>query len=110
VTFVHVDCADVAVLTLLGSGVVETVRVFVVVRVGLDGRLGAGLDAMGVLGGGKVETIGVGVGVGIAAEVAVTLGGAGAAEDVHPAISAPAASRAATSRYAGRWSTAGCSP
>jgi hypothetical protein len=50
---VHVDCADVAVLTLLGSGVVETVRVSVVVRVGLDGTLGAGLDAMGELGGGS---------------------------------------------------------
>jgi hypothetical protein len=94
--------------------VVETVAVSVVVRFGLDGTLGAGLDSMGVLGGGKVETIGVdvgvGVGVGIAADVAVTLGGAGAADDVHPAISAPAATRAATSRYAGRWSTAGCSP
>jgi hypothetical protein len=109
VTFVHVDCADVAVLTLLGSGVVETVRVFVVVA-GLVGTLGAALDATGVLAGGKVERIGVGVGVGNAADVAVTRGGAGAADDVQPAISTPVATRTVTSRYAGRWSTAGCSP
>jgi hypothetical protein len=106
VTFVHVDCAVDAVLTLVGSGVGELVRVLVGVVAGVDGTLGAGLDTAGVLGGAEVDSEGVGVGV--AAVAGVVTGVGGVPDDVHPAIRAAPPTRTATSRYAGRWSRAGC--
>src|SRR4051794_24846332 len=103
----HVDCAVVAVLTLLGSGVVDGVRVFVCVggAGGLDTMLGAAL----VVGIGGLLCVGGGVtgAVGEAAEVGVVLG-SGAADDVQAAASVAAVARTATSRCAGRWRRAGC--
>jgi hypothetical protein len=107
---VQVDWALVAVLTLLGSGVIDggagVVRVW----------LGTGLDAAGGVGqhnvGGAALLLG-GVGDGVGAADVVAGGwvvrGAPLVDEVQPASRASAA-RAATSRCAGRWSTAGSTP